>query len=125
MTMTEPPKPHYLPPIKMLKSFVPFARSRTVDEWLTRIAKASHGDSNLFQKLLRICWWDTCEIMDSSKMKEYMNKDFDPDTVAEIDVRKALLELGYSELYAAIRSHCSLQFWKPRPKNTNNKDFQQ
>lgn len=89
-------------------------RKRTEAEWLYQIFRASRYGTKLRAKLCGIVWWDYCEALSSANvLKEESKKECEGKEPTELELKKALIKIGYPETIAHERARPK-EYIKPR-----------
>lgn len=86
-------------------SFKKLITRHNQEEWLQRAIKACNGNKALFQKIIRIIWWDAIQFIDGDLLKAEIDYRFYDVDISEKQVAAALKRAGYPAQIALQRSH--------------------
>lgn len=97
------------------KSFAELAKTRSEADWILKISDVANGDRNMYQRLLRIVWWDICDYSSTEVIKTLIeDNDVDIDAIDAKSLQQSLMKIGYPQQFADLRCSCYIQKYVPK-----------
>lgn len=97
------------------KSFAELAKTRSEADWILKISDVARGDRNMYQRLLRIVWWDICDYSSTEVIKTLIeDNDVDIDAIDAKSLHQSLMKIGYPQQFADLRCSCYIQKYVPK-----------
>ena len=87
------------------KSFKKLITRYNQEEWLARAQKACKGNTALFQKVIRLIWWDIIQYQPADLLRAQIDDRYSDVDIPDKTLTATLKRIGYPERLALQRSH--------------------